>query len=244
MKKYPQIQSVRIEIEPDKVSMGYEWIRQASQEGYHIIATYHKYTVLGSDDANVVVEAAQWWQANYNYLSKAGSFDVNLINEWGSHNQTPDSYAKAYNSAISIVRSVYSGPLILDIPGWGQETRTAAQASPQLADNKLIFSAHVYPNSYNQGAGRWVSPDDMSELHASGRPCIVGEFGDIYGSGGQCDVRSVVQAAKQVGFDAVYGWAWNGDGEELNMVAPAWHDNAQSSSYTEANYFWQIMDLL
>ena len=29
---------------------------------------------------------------------------------------------------------------------------------------------------------------------------------------GQCDVKAVVEAAKGVGYKAVYGWAWNGDG--------------------------------
>ena len=33
MKQYAQIQSVRIEIEPDMVDMGQEWIRQASEGG-------------------------------------------------------------------------------------------------------------------------------------------------------------------------------------------------------------------
>ncbi len=46
MKRYPQIKSLRIEIEPDYVNMAYDWIRQASDHGYHIIATYHKYQVI------------------------------------------------------------------------------------------------------------------------------------------------------------------------------------------------------
>ena len=50
------------------------------------------------------------------------------MNEWGSHTISSASYASAYNSAISIVRTVYSGSIIIDIPGWGQETYTAAVA--------------------------------------------------------------------------------------------------------------------
>ena len=82
MKQYPQIQSVRIEMEPDMVEQGREWIRQASAEGYHMIATYHKAEALGSDDAGELLQAAQWWEENYEYLSEAGEFDVNLMNEW------------------------------------------------------------------------------------------------------------------------------------------------------------------
>jgi hypothetical protein len=82
MKKYPQIQSVRIEIEPDMVEQGREWIRQASDEGYHMIVTYHKCEALGSDDAGDLLAAAQWWETNYDYLAQAGEFDVNVMNEW------------------------------------------------------------------------------------------------------------------------------------------------------------------
>lgn len=82
MKTYSQIQSVRIEIEPDKVEQGREWIRQAEGEGYHMIVTYHKYEALGSDDTEELLQAAQWWTQHYDYLSQAGSFDVNIMNEW------------------------------------------------------------------------------------------------------------------------------------------------------------------
>lgn len=82
MKKYPQIRSVRIEIEPDKVEQGREWIRQANDHGYHMIVTYHKCAVLGSDDPGELLGAAQWWQTHYDYLSQAGDFDVNMMNEW------------------------------------------------------------------------------------------------------------------------------------------------------------------
>lgn len=82
MKKYTQIQSVRIEIEPNMVEQGREWIRQAEDAGYHMIVTYHKYEALGSDDSGELIEAAQWWIRNYEYLSQAGCFDVNVMNEW------------------------------------------------------------------------------------------------------------------------------------------------------------------
>ena len=98
----------------------------------------------------------------------------------GSHDQTPTSYSQAYNTAISVIRTVYAGPLVLDLPGWGQETTTAEAASPLLADSHLIFSAHIYPEAYNQVAGRYVLPEDMRYLfNHGGRPCILGEFGDI-----------------------------------------------------------------
>jgi hypothetical protein len=82
MKVYPDIQAVRIEIEPDQVEQSKEWIRQASEQGYHMVVTYHKYSALGSDDVWELQAAAAWWQTNYASMSEAGTFDVNLMNEW------------------------------------------------------------------------------------------------------------------------------------------------------------------
>ena len=129
MRASPKIRSVRIEIEPTvPIALAASWIQQARNNGYKVIATYHKYTVLGSDNAADLADAANWWKANYTTLAAAGSFTVNLMNEWGDHNITASAYASAYNNAISIVRTVYSGPMIIDIPGWGEETLTAMQA--------------------------------------------------------------------------------------------------------------------
>src|SRR5882724_2006611 len=48
MKQNPKIKTVRIEIEPGvDINQAKSWIQQANDNGYEIIATYHKYTVLG-----------------------------------------------------------------------------------------------------------------------------------------------------------------------------------------------------
>ncbi len=60
MQQYPNIKSVRIEIEPSvPISLAASWIRQARDSGYKVIATYHKYTVLGSDDTTQLDSAAR-----------------------------------------------------------------------------------------------------------------------------------------------------------------------------------------
>ena len=242
MKSYPQIKTVRIEIEPDKVTQGKDWISQAKSNGYEVIATYHNWGVLGSDDPNTLMSAANWWVANYYTLSSAGSFTVNLMNEWGSHNQTPNSYADAYNKAISTLRKVYSGSVIIDIPGWGQESKTAAQASPMLTDSNIILSAHVYPGGWNNGNNNWVQPSDMDQLKSTGRPCIIGEYG-THGDG-SCKVVDCVNRAKSLGFQSVLAWAWNGDGGDMNMVSPSWSQNSQSTQYSPTSYFWEVIGLL
>jgi hypothetical protein len=82
MKNFTEIQAVRIEIEPDMVEQGREWIRQASEQGYQMIVTYHNKSALGSDDSAELQAAAEWWRVNYQSLSQAGTFEVNLMNEW------------------------------------------------------------------------------------------------------------------------------------------------------------------
>ena len=241
MKKYSQIKQLRIEIEPDKVVQGKKWIQDAHNQGYQLIVTYHKYVALGSDDENEIIAAANWWVANYEYLKpKGGDFTINLINEWGSHSQSAATYSKAYNTAVAIVRTVYSHDIIIDISGWGQNTHVAAQASPMLSDTKLILSAHIYPQGNQEG--HYNNNADMDELKGTGRPCIIGEFGTI-GNGG-VDVYGVVTHAKSIGFLGVYAWAWNGDGGDMNMMSPKWVDNPVATTYDENDYFYELIGLL
>lgn len=243
MKKYSQIKSVRIEIEPDKVSQASNWIKEASSHGYNIIATYHKYSVLGSDDPNELFNAANWWVENYKHLASAGNFVVNMMNEWGSHSQTPSSYANAYNQAIKTLRKVYAGDVIIDIPGWGQETQTASASSSLIDDRNVVFSAHIYSQGWNEAAGHSLEPDDMDVLASSNRPFIVGEFG-VEKNDYPVNVTAVVNRAKEVGALAVMAWAWNGDGNDLNMVSPPWYDNPTSDRYSVSSYFEANIALL
>ena len=52
MKQHSRIKMVRIEIEPELVhiSLAASWIREAVKNGYAVIATYHKHTLLGSNN--------------------------------------------------------------------------------------------------------------------------------------------------------------------------------------------------
>ena len=244
MKQQGNIKTVRIEIEPDKVSQAKNWIAQAKANGYAIIATYHKSAVLGTDDANELTAAANWWKTNYSTLG--GGFTINLMNEWGSHSISANSYAVAYNSAIGTVRTVYGGPIIIDCPGYGQETATAAAAakgynSTKINDTNVILSVHVYPNGYNQGKNHNLQNADLDDLASAGRPCLVGEFGNT--PAGPVNWQGVVNYAKGKGW-TVLAWAWNGDGTGMNMVSPAWSDNGGATSFTLSSYFNQVYALL
>lgn len=268
MKEYSKIKTVRIEIEPDKVTQGQSWIAEAHANGYTVIATYHKYTVLGSDDPNEVQEAADWWLTNYKTLSSSGDIIINMMNEWGSHDMTPATYAAAYNSAISTVRQVYSGYIILDCAGWGQETATSVAAvkgtngATPITDDKIILSVHAYPNGYNAGLGHTLQASDLDNLATAGTLCIigkaitlfllplvlicaltVGEFGSEPSSG-PSDWQGIAKHATSLGW-SILGWAWNGDGGSvMNMVTPSWASNATATSFEVNDYFALIYPLL
>lgn len=250
-----KIKTVRLEIEPDRVLEAVNWIKQASAAGYTIIATYHNAKILGSDDPTKVEQAANWWHQNYGKLiselpkDSKGVIDsasvlINLINEWGSHKMTAANYAATYNAAIATLRTFYNGYIILDIPGWGQETYTAYQAcktsNPHITDPKIVLSAHIYRSGYNQGRGHTLHPKDLEDMQNTGYPCMIGEFGT---GQGPCDWDSCVAFAKKLGWPVI-AWCWNGDGGSMNMVAPPWKEMAVSSSYSITPYFDSVYQQL
>lgn len=245
MKQQTKIKTVRIEIEPDKVSQAKSWISNARANGFTIIATYHKSAVLGSDASSELTAAGNWWKSNYSNLASSGSFTINLMNEWGSHNISSNAYASAYNSAISLVRQVYSGRIIIDIPGYGQETRTAADAvkgtnGTKINDTNIVLSAHIYPGAYNQGRSRYMTNADLDEMGGAGRSCIIGEFGNSGGSG--ANWSGLVDYAKGKGW-TVLGWCWNGDGGSMNMTTPAWSSNP-TGNLSLSSYFSVVYNKL
>jgi len=244
MDNYSNIKTLRIELDTSTSSTiddFVRWLSEANNNGYDVIATYHYASELGSNDPNELLAAANWWVENWDTLSSAGSFTVNLMNEWGDHSITSEDYANAYNAAIDTVRQVYDGPIICDIPGWGQETHTAAYASPDIEDEDIIFSVHIYTNGWNGKAGHPLCAADLDYLEAAGRPCMVGEFGN--GGGGSVDWSALVDHARGKGW-SVIGWCWNGDGGGMNMISPYWGADCNTTSYTESSYFDTIYDKL
>lgn len=236
MREQPKIRTVRIEIEPFvSLETARRWIAEAHANGYNIIATYHRYQANGSDDVEELLKAARWWRENYAALREAGPFTVNLMNEWGSHKQRPASFAAACNAAIAIVREVYDGPLIVDIPGWAQETQVACEASPSIPDQNIVFSVHIYSSGWVEyGSRGWMQPKHLDVLDGCGRPVLVGEFGGR--RKGRANWSRLVDHAKAKGW-TLLAWAWNGDGERMNMVRPYWGDDPQAERFSKTFYF-------
>lgn len=300
MSRQTRIRTVRIEIEPNKALQARGWIQQACGNGYEVIATYHKVTVLGQDTRSELMDAADWWRANYMSLLTANatciakrgdtlsaiaaryygdprrdsaisranrgltdatlrpgqsltipaesrSFTINIMNEWGSHNLVARQYAECYNGAISTVRGVYSGPLIIDVPGYAQETAVAASAvkgfntgGVRINETDIILSVHIYRQAFVQqktGSSSQRSGPmdnaDLDDLASAGRPCIVGEFGT--GPPGAANWSGLVDHAKSLDWP-VLGWSWNGDGGTMNMVSPSWSATPNPPSFSLTSY--------
>jgi mannan endo-1,4-beta-mannosidase len=245
MKANAKIQTVRIELDPTAqagIDDFKRWISEANANGLKVIATHHDADFNGSKDPASLLAAANWWKTNYATLAASGSFVVNLMNEWGDHSVTAQQYASAYNNAIAIVRQVYSGPIICDIPGWGQEYHVARDASALITDPNIIFSCHIYPGGFDSVNGTPVRAN-IDVLASSGRPCLVGEFGS--GGRGSSDWSDLVDYAKSKGW-TVLAWSWNGDGSKptkMNMISPYWGDrNACSvTNYSINSSYFNIV---
>ncbi|WP_123537793.1 cellulase family glycosylhydrolase [Halosimplex salinum] len=253
MTDYPDIETVRIEIEPfsfDEVVTTVEdakrWIDEAAAAGLDVIATYHHYPDNGSAEASALQNAADFWAEHYETLSQDTSFTVNMMNEWGNHQVSAEEYASAYNEAISTVReqTSYSGPIVCDAPGWGQGTYRLADAAEMIDDDDLILSAHVYPSAYNATTGQSLVPEDLDVLDESEYPCMIGEFGNYANSSG-ADWSAIVDYASDLGWPVI-GWAWNGDGSDdpMNMADPYWGDDCSADSYTTSDYFSVVYEKL
>lgn len=241
MKTIPEIKALRIEIEPEYAFQARAWIREAHENGYQVIATYHDARKLGSDDRSELIKAANWWKTHYAALSSTGPIIINLMNEWGSHEITEEEYADAYNEAISIIRTFHGGKLIIDVPGWGQATRIAADAYQYLEDKDIIYSVHIYTSAFNIEQKRWLNLADLSYLDATGAQCIVGEFCDTpTGGANWC---SIIDHCFQNGWP-IFGWAWNGDGRGMNMVEPHWRDEPLADSFRPTPFMKTIVDKL
>ncbi len=253
MTDYPDIRTVRIEIEPfsfgevdTTVEDAKRWIDEAAANGLDVIATYHHYPDNGSAEASALQNAAEFWVEHYETLSADTDITVNMMNEWGNHDVTADEYASAYNDAISTVRNgtSYSGPIVCDAPGWGQGTYRLADAVEGIDDENLILSAHVYPSAWNATTGENLVPGDLDVMDETGYPCIIGEFGN-YADSTCADWSAIVDYASDLGWPVI-GWAWNGDGsdEPMNMASPYWGDDCSADTYTTSDYFDVVYDRL
>jgi mannan endo-1,4-beta-mannosidase len=250
LKPIKAIKTVRLEIEAFAVNAAVRWISEAAARGYTIIATYHSFDAINnkpaSDDPKHMQAAIQFWRGNYQKLSAGGSFIINLMNEWGHNSIDAKKYADQYNQAITSVRSFYNGPIIIDLPGSGQLAKVAADAvsgaggATPIQDQNVILSAHVYPTTWN-GKGP-MTPADLDILAATGRRCMIGEFGDD-NTNGKTDWRAIVDYAKSLSWP-VLAWAWDGDGTIMNIMRPEFQPFVSGKPFASYEINSQYADIV
>lgn len=81
---------------------------------------------------------------------------INLMNEWGSYNIMLNVYVLVYNSVILMVCQVYSGWIIIDIFGYGQEMCIVVDVvkginGMKINDINIVLLMYIYFGVYNQG---------------------------------------------------------------------------------------------
>jgi mannan endo-1,4-beta-mannosidase len=226
LKTIADVRTVRLEIEGFAIDAAVRWINEATTRDYTVIATFHSFKAIdnkpASDDPQHMQQAIQFWTGNYKKLSAAGPFMINVMNEWGHKTIDAKTYADQYNKAINAIRGFYNGPLIIDLPGYGQLAKVAADAVTgaggitPIQDRNVILSMHVYPQTWNGKSG--LTTADLDLLVATGRPCMIGEFGESNKTP-NTDWQAIVNYAKNLKWP-VLAWAWDGDGEIMNMMYP------------------------
>ena len=229
VKSIPSIKTVRLEIESNAVDAAVRWISEATTRGYTAIATYHNKDAINENadpkkDPSYMRTAIDFWNSNYKKLSPDSRTPIiiNIMNEWGYKTINAKCYADQYNAAIREIRAYYEGPLIIDLPGSGQLAQVAADAvtgaggiSP-IQDRNVILSMHVYPVTWN--GARPLKLEDVDLLVGTGRPCMIGEFGESNKTP-DTDWRAIVTYAKTNNWP-VLAWCWDGDGDIMNIMSP------------------------
>ena len=235
-KYFSNIKTIRLEINPNymNVTKIKNLIYNLFNNNFNVIVTYHDY--LGSDNLNDLLNVANWWKNNYNYISSNFPLIINICNEYGSHNLDYIHYSEFYNKAINIIRTIYTDWLIIDIPGYGQNTNVALQASNFINDKKIVFSTHIYPMSWNNNQSRFMNTDDIDNLLNTNRPIIIGEFGT---GEGNTDVNKILLYAKSKRISLLLWGAGDGTSEPYNMelFKPSWYINPLHDNYNYTTYF-------
>jgi len=215
MKKVlPAIKTVRILVEPEKHNQAVRWVTEAQDRGYAVIVCYNKSAVLGSNDPAELLLAANWWKDHYAQLKGKTSIKINLMNEWGGHDLQPDVYADAYNKALSIVRQVYGGRIIIDAPGYGQGATALLRVlsgSKSINERNIMLSVHVYPSAYDAGIKKALANDALKRLNDTSVPCMLGEFGSkTEDKPSGASWGGLVDYAKSLNWPVI-AWCWAAD---------------------------------
>ena len=235
-------------------------MRQANAAGLSVVLVYYNTNFMYADryNANAMATAATFWVAHLPYLKSVGvPFDLNIINEPCFKNNSgyqisAERWRDEQNSAVGRIHARgFTGSIIIDAPGFGHETDFVSKQGRQVAvGSPIIFSVHVYPDSfYNGGLPENPAKDQgfMTDLRrTAGHRVIIGEFGDSYTSNNvahynKTRVREFVNSAQASLADCgAIAWAWNGDGTKglMNAGVPEHPGNPQEVARAASYLNW------
>ena len=215
-------------------------MRQANAAGLSVVLVYYNNAFMNPNAyrSDAMATAANFW---YNFLpTHMGTgipVNLNIINEpcfksGNTYQIAGWQWRDEQNSAVSRIHSRgFTGAIIIDAPGFAHETSYVRARGAEVAvGSPIIFSLHVYPDSFYSGALPANSADDynfMTDLRKqAGHRVIIGEFGD-YGGGqnNRTRVQAFVNSAQASSANCgAIAWAWNGDGSAGNMNASLDYD--------------------
>ena len=205
-------------------------MRDAKAQGLNVMLVYYVKSYMDAYNSAAMSTATQWWLDNLTTLKAEGEFALNILNEPRAAGDAV-TWRDQQTSAVQRLRSAgFTGPLVIDAPGYGHETSYISQQGGNVAvyNTNVIFSLHIYPDSFYDGGlpGTTTAGSGggdvtfMNNLRtAAKRSIIIGEFGDT--GGGFTDYRARVQefvnnAQGSTANCGALGWAWNGDGLGMN----------------------------
>lgn len=203
-----------------------QMMRAAKAQNLSVVLTLYRKDYMDAYNPNATYNATQWWLGKLDELKQQNiDYAINLLNEPRAA-PTAQQWSNQQTNAVQRLRSNgFTGPIILDAPGYAHETAFVRAEGRNVAPNNtnVVFALHVYPNTFYNG-GLPTDPNQdvrfMEDLRrAANRSVIIGEFGDTGGS--QVNQRARVQqfvqhAQASTANSGAIGWAWNGDGLGMN----------------------------
>lgn len=182
--------------------------------------------VTGSNSKERLLDMAGWYARDdvVRMLRKYERFLlVNIANEWGNNDITPDKWLEAYTEAVNVMRAAgYVSTIVVDAPGWGQNIDPFLLYGRRLIKNdpkhNILLSVHMY--------GSWNDPDrivlKLREARKQKLPLIVGEFGYNYAEGDnnlgcKADHRVIMKTCNKLKYGYI-PWSWTGNNSENSWL--------------------------
>ena len=171
--------------------------------------------VTGGTNPADIERMVNYWIGCKTVLSK--DIWINIANKWGPTGGT--LWRDAYKNAISKIRAAgLNNPLVIDAPGWGQDSQCIKAYGRELLNHdplrNIVFSIHMYD--------RWNDPakvrTELTAIKQLGLPVIIGEFGYNYQNGNnnlncRVDAAALITICKELGIGYL-AWSWCGNNSE------------------------------